>query len=69
MLYSIPAYKELHEMCGFKSELIQTNGLDLGTILDCSGVEASRDLISLIQDLVDSKLYGDLLRGFWKKPI
>ncbi len=69
MLYSIPAYKELHEMCGFKSELIQTNGLDLGTILDCAEVEASRDLISLIQDLVDSKLYGDLLRGFWKKPI
>jgi 2-polyprenyl-3-methyl-5-hydroxy-6-metoxy-1,4-benzoquinol methylase len=69
MLYSISAYKELHEIAGFKPELIQTNGLDVGTILDCLGTEIRRESISLMQDLIDSKLYGDLLRGFWKKPI
>ena len=67
MLYSISAYKELHQMCGFKSTLIQTNGLDVGTIFDCSNLDVPRDVISLIQELVDSKLYGDLLRGFWIK--
>ncbi len=67
MLYSITAYKELHQMCGFKSTLIQTNGLDVGTIFDCSNLNVPRDVISLIQELVDSKLYGDLLRGFWIK--
>ena len=67
MLYSITAYKELHQMCGFKSTLIQTNGLDVGTIFDCSNLNVPRDVISLVQELVDSKLYGDLLRGFWIK--
>ena len=68
MLYSINAYKELHQLPGFEEVHIQTNGLDIGTIFDCSKLEIERNIVSTIQDLVDSKLYGDLLRGFWKKP-
>ena len=68
MLYSINAYKELHQLPGFEEVHIQTNGLDIGTIFDCSKLEIERNVVSTMQDLVDSKLYGDLLRGFWKKP-
>ena len=67
MLYSITAYKELHQMSGFKPALLQTNGLDVATIFDCSNIDVPRDVISSLQELVDSKLYGDLLRGFWIK--
>lgn len=68
MLYSIAAYKELHEIPGFKSVLIQTNGLDVATIFDCSNLDVPRDIVSSLQELIDSRSYGDLLRGFWIKP-
>lgn len=68
MLYSIEAYSELHKNAGFTSSLLQTNGLDVATIFECSGNELNRELGASLQQLIDSKLYGDLLRGFWQKP-
>ena len=67
VLYSIKAYKELHKSAGFKDLHIQTNGLDVSTIFDLNGEKFDLHAISDIQKLIDKKLYGDLLRGFWKK--
>lgn len=69
MLYSIKAYKELHLGAGFDCLLTQTNGLDISTIFECSNISAPSKLYSSLQDLVDAKSYGDLLRGFWRKSV
>jgi 2-polyprenyl-3-methyl-5-hydroxy-6-metoxy-1,4-benzoquinol methylase len=67
MLYSIEAYSQLHENAGFDPVSLQTNGLDMTTIFECSDIDIERSLLADLQILIDSKLYGDLLRGFWKK--
>ena len=67
MLYSIKAYNELHENAGFHKLNIRTNGLDFSTIMNINGVELASEITSSIQSIIDSKDYGDLLRGFWRK--
>ena len=67
ILYSVQAYKNLHEGAGFHPIQIQTNGLDISTILDITQDHVKRDVIYNIQKLVDDRMYGDLLRGFWRK--
>jgi len=67
MLYSKKAYEELHVKAGFKKIFVKTNGLDYGTILNINSINVDPDLILDIQSLIDSKNYGDLMRGFWIK--
>ena len=67
ILYSVQAYENLHEGTGFHPIRVQTNGLDISTILDITQEHVKRDVIYNIQKLVDDRMYGDLLRGFWRK--
>lgn len=67
MLYSKKAYEELHLKAGFDKVFVKTNGLDYGTILNLNNLKVDPDLILDIQSLIDSKNYGDLMRGFWIK--
>jgi len=69
VLYSIPAYKELHIRNGFELCHIQTNGLDVDTVCGESGVEMPDEILAAMQTCIDEQMYGDLLRGFWKKPL
>lgn len=67
MLYSIKAYEELHSNAGFKKILTKTNGLDYSTVLKINNQKIENNLVLNVQELIDKKNYGDLLRGFWKK--
>ncbi|WP_082269897.1 class I SAM-dependent methyltransferase [Leptospira interrogans] len=67
VLYSTEAYKSLHERNGFKKIHLQTNGLDIDTIFRENNVNIPDKLLAHLQESIDEKLYGDLLRGFWKK--
>lgn len=67
ILYSIDAYKELHLNTGLDMLHIQTNGLDMSTIVNISGESMSAEVIADIQQGVDKAMNGDLLRGFWQK--
>tara|TARA_Y100000590_G_scaffold469664_1_gene658970 strand:+ start:2666 stop:3619 length:954 start_codon:yes stop_codon:yes gene_type:complete len=67
VLYSIEAYKNLHLDAGLKNLHLQTNGLDFSTILEVTNSSLDNNLISNVQKIIDEKLYGDLLRGFWVK--
>lgn len=67
ILYSIQAYTDLHERSGFSKIHLQTNGLDIGTIFKESKVDISDAVLIPLQDSIDEKMYGDLLRGFWRK--
>lgn len=68
VLYSIQAYTDLHERNGLDKIHLQTNGLDVSTIFKESGVNISDEMLTPLQESVDEKMYGDLLRGFWRKP-
>ena len=67
VLYSLNAYRGIHTNAGLNELHIQTNGLDFSTILDMNESSLDDRIISESQDLIDNKLYGDLLRGFWTK--
>ncbi|CAN2170587.1 AdoMet_MTases domain containing protein [Candidatus Nanopelagicaceae bacterium] len=67
ILYSVEAYRKLHERNGFKNIAIQTNGLDLSTILGNSQIEITDEVLEALQASIDEKMYGDPLRGFWVK--
>jgi len=69
VLYSIDAYKNLHESSGLKNLHLQTNGLDVSTIFDINNLQVDKKVLTDTQELIDQKLYGDLLRGFWLKQI
>jgi len=69
MLYSISAYTQIHKSAGFQPVLIKTNGLDFSTILKINNEKLDSNLVASIQTVIDSKDYGDLLRGFWRKPL
>ena len=69
MLYSIEAYNQLHTNAGFKKILVKTNGLDYSTVLKINDLNIESSLILNIQELIDKKDYGDLLRGFLEKRI
>ena len=67
MLFSVESLKEMTDRAGFKLVHLQTNGLDLDTLLRLNGVACPKELASHLQYAVDESMCGDLLRGFWKK--
>ena len=68
VLYSTQAYIDLHERSDFESVHIQTNGLDISTIFKESNISVENEVLAPMQECIDEKRYGDLLRGFWRKP-
>ena len=68
-LYSIEAYTGIHESAGLTNSHVQTNGLDVSTIFEMNGSKIDRNILNDTQALIDEKLYGDLLRGFWEKTL
>ncbi|MCF8176925.1 MAG: class I SAM-dependent methyltransferase [Sulfuritalea sp.] len=68
VLYSTGAYAMLHERNGFEKVQLQTNGLDCDTILKENGSDLPDEILAAMQECIDEKLYGDLLRGFWRRP-
>jgi len=67
ILYSNKAYSELHEKAGLQLHHVQTNGLDISTILSINEQEIDQDIKANIQSSLDDLMKGDLLRGFWFK--
>jgi SAM-dependent methyltransferase len=67
VLYSTQAYVDLHERNGMQKIHLQTNGLDCDTIFKASDINVPDDFLANLQQCVDEKLYGDLLRGFWRR--
>jgi len=67
LLYSVSAYNKLHESVGFTNMKLQTNGLDISTILNILDQNIDDDVMVSLQKTIDVKLYGDLLRGIWSK--
>ena len=67
VLYSTQAYIDLHERNGFELIHLQTNGLYISTTFKELGINIEDDFLSSMQECIDEKLYGDLLRGFWRK--
>lgn len=68
VLFSTEAYTDLHARNGFELVRRQTNGLDFDTIFRERSITVSQDLLAAMQDVIDSRGFGDLLRGFWRKP-
>ena len=66
-LYSVGAYAELHERSGFVATHLQTNGLDVATICGRTDVNLPDELLAAMQRGIDDRMYGDLLRGFWRR--
>ena len=69
VLYSIDAYCGLHTEAGLKNLHIQTNGLDFSTIMETTNSSIDDTVTMNMQDIIDKKLFGDLLRGFWTKEL
>lgn len=67
VLYSTQAYSALHERNGLKKIHLQTNGLDFDTIFKENKICVPNDVLASMQECIDEKLYGDLLRGFWRR--
>ena len=67
VLYSTKAYVELHERNGFQQVDLQTNGLDCDTIFKENGINVPDKILASMQECIDERMYGDLLRGFWKR--
>ncbi|MDD5240743.1 MAG: class I SAM-dependent methyltransferase [Sulfuricella sp.] len=67
VLYSTQAYTGLHERNGFERIHVQTNGLDCDTIFKESNVNIPDDILAPMQECIDEQMYGDLLRGFWRR--
>lgn len=67
VLYSTLAYVSMHERNGFDCVRLQTNGLDVDTLLKGLNVQLPDAALGAMQDCIDHKMYGDLLRGFWRR--
>jgi 2-polyprenyl-3-methyl-5-hydroxy-6-metoxy-1,4-benzoquinol methylase len=67
VLFSTQAYVKLHERNGLESIHLQTNGLDVDTIFKQSEVDMPDSILGAMQESIDEKMYGDLLRGFWRR--
>jgi hypothetical protein len=65
VLYSTRAYIALHERNRFQKKHLQTNGLDVDTIFRENKINVPDNILAALQECIDEKLYGDLLRGFW----
>lgn len=67
VLYSTKAYIDLHERNGFQRVHLQTNGLDFSTIFKELSISVEDNALASLQECIDEKLYGDLLRGYWRR--
>jgi 2-polyprenyl-3-methyl-5-hydroxy-6-metoxy-1,4-benzoquinol methylase len=68
VLYSTQAYVKLHERSGLVKVHLQTNGLDCDTIFRENKVNVPDTVLAAMQECIDERMYGDLLRGFWRRP-
>ena len=68
MLFSLRAFEQMAEKCGFKPLKIVSNGLDIATInrLYLDGAMDNKD-VNKLQSALDESYQGDLLRGFFRK--
>ena len=62
------AYEKIHAQAGLEKLHVQTNGLDVETVLKVNGQKVDDKVIYDLQSCVDSYGKGDLIRGFWRKP-
>lgn len=67
VLYSTKAYTDLHERNGLKQVFLQTNGLDFSTLFKELNISVEDNVLASMQECIDMQLYGDLLRGFWRR--
>jgi SAM-dependent methyltransferase len=67
VLYSKPAYEKLHQRAGLIPVHVQTNGLDVSTILKINQQAIAEPVLLEMQNAIDANEHGDLLRGFWTK--
>jgi 2-polyprenyl-3-methyl-5-hydroxy-6-metoxy-1,4-benzoquinol methylase len=67
MLFSPEALRQMTERGGFKPVHLQSNGLDIDTLLRLNNQARDAKIVSQMQAVLDSMLHGDLLRGFWRK--
>jgi len=67
ILYSRKAYHALHSKAGFDLIALQTNGLDVSTISSIKDIDIDESSMIAFQESIDKKLFGDLLRGIWRK--
>ena len=65
--YLTQAYIDLHERNGLKTIHLQTNGVNCDTIVKENKVNVSDDLLVPMQECIDEKIYGDFLRGVWRR--
>jgi 2-polyprenyl-3-methyl-5-hydroxy-6-metoxy-1,4-benzoquinol methylase len=69
ILYSLKAYEAIHAQAGLEKVHVQTNGLDVETILKINNEKVADSVVFEMQKCVDSYGKGDLIRGFWRKPL
>lgn len=69
ILYSLEAYEALHRQAGLEKIHVQTNGLDVETVLKINDQRVSDSVIFEMQCCIDRYGKGDLIRGFWRKPL
>jgi 2-polyprenyl-3-methyl-5-hydroxy-6-metoxy-1,4-benzoquinol methylase len=67
MLFSVRALKEMTQRAGLELAHLQSNGLDIDTLMRLNQEACSAEFTARLQSAVDSCLSGDLLRGFWRK--
>lgn len=67
ILYSMKAYEDLHQRHGFHKLHLQTNGLDIETIMKVENQLLPANITMNLQKCIDSYCKGDLIRGFWRK--
>lgn len=67
MLFSSRSLQQMTERCGFRLVHIQSNGLDIDTLLRLNGQSCDPQIVSQIQHAIDAAMCGDLIRGFWRK--
>jgi 2-polyprenyl-3-methyl-5-hydroxy-6-metoxy-1,4-benzoquinol methylase len=67
MHFSLKGLKNIIEDTGFSIKNMRTNGLDISSLNRYYNGNASDRFIGIIQELVDEKKMGDLIRVFMKK--
>jgi 2-polyprenyl-3-methyl-5-hydroxy-6-metoxy-1,4-benzoquinol methylase len=67
MLFSVQSFKDIAAKSGFSLVHLQSNGLDIDTLMRLNHEKCSPEFLTRLQYVVDQSLCGDLLRGFWRK--
>jgi len=67
MLFSLQSLEEMTRNSGFEFVHLQSNGLDLDTLMRLNNESCSHEFVTRLQYAVDQSMCGDLLRGFWRK--